>query len=282
MIALVIVASSCDPEDGRVTFGGPYYAQFTTSSFTISEEMESTVVLVEVSNVGPTSDSDIVVSYTTDGSTAVEGVDYELLEGQTSGEITIPAGEHFGYLKLRTIDNEETDGVKTINFIMSGVSGGLSAGSGAVGVSYVVTINDNDCPMDLTTFSGGYDVSWVQSSDWIWDAGENTGYVSSLSATADANVFDSDNLLGATDGGQNDVQLVALYVDDVNLTVGVYDDGSGPQEFYKNTSFLQRYVLGTGDGPIGTCGPQFEFSYDVLREDIATVAVSVTATYIHQ
>lgn len=279
---LLFVAFACDQADGRQIFEGPYYVQLTSSSASISEADENSTVTIQVSNVGPTLDSDIVVTYSTDGSTAVEGVDYELAAGQTSGEIVIPAGEHFGSLQLNTINNDETDGDKTLAITLVSANNGLSAGSGAIGVSYSLAISDDDCPFDITAFPGAYDVSWVQSAGWIWDAGENTGFVSSLTATATANVYDTDNLLGATDGGQNDVQLVALFVDDVAETVAIYDDGSGAQEFYKNTSFLQRYAVGTGAGEVGTCGPTFSFSYDVLREDVATVAVSVTATYSKQ
>ncbi|MTI21139.1 hypothetical protein E1176_08915 [Fulvivirga sp. RKSG066] len=273
----VIFTSACDEEDGRTTFEGPFYVQYTGSSASVSEADTTTVIKVEVSNVGPTLNSDIIVNYTVEGDAEV-GVDYEILRGGTPGQIVIPAGEHFGVIELRTINNDETDGNKSIDLTLTSANNGLEVGRGAIGTTYSLSISDDDCPFDITTFPGTYNVSWVQSSGWIWDAGENTGYVSNLTATSETNVFGTDNLLGATDGGQNDVQVVNLVVDVDAETVGI-DNSNGPQEFYKNTSDLQRYAVGTGEGAVGTCGPTFSFSYDVLREDQATVAVSVTATY---
>lgn len=276
--AMAVAFTACDEEDGRTTFEGPFYVQYTGNSASVSEADTTSIIKIEVSNVGPTVDSDITVNYTTEGSAEV-GVDYEILRGGTPGQIIIPAGQHFGTLELRTINNDETDGDKTLDFTLSSADNGLEVGRGAIGVTFSLNISDDDCPFDIATFPGSYNVSWVQSSGWIWGAGENTGFVSNLTTTADANVFGTDNLLGATDGGQNDVQVVNLVVDDVAQTVAI-DDSNGPQEFYKNTSFLQRYVSGTGAGEVGTCGPSFSFSYDVLREDQATVATSVTATYV--
>lgn len=278
MSAFALLFTACDEEDGRTTFEGPYYVQFTANSASVSEAETSKVIKIEVSNVGPTVNSDITVNYSVGGD-AVEGVDYQLLRGATSGQIVIPAGEHFGSIEISTINNDETDGDKTLELTITGASNGLEAGRGAIGTKFSVSISDDDCPFDITTFPGTYNVSWVQSSGWIWEAGEQTGFVSNLTTTADPNVFGTDNLLGATDGGQNDVQIVNLFVDDVAETVGI-DNSNGPQEFYKNTSFAQRYAIGTGAGDVGTCGPSFSFSYDVLREDQSTVATSVTATYV--
>ena len=57
---MALLVSACDEEDGRTTFGGPFYVQFTANSASVSEADTTTIVQIQVSNVGPTLDSDIV------------------------------------------------------------------------------------------------------------------------------------------------------------------------------------------------------------------------------
>lgn len=283
LVALLFVASSCDPENGRVTFDGPYYVQFTGSGSTISEEMESTTVIIEVSNVGPTKNEDIVVSYSTEGSTAVEGVDFDLAAGQTSGQIVIPAGKHFGTLKLNTIDNLDADGVKSLKVTLTSASGGLDAGRGAIGLSYTLTINDNDCPLDLDTFAGSYDMDFTHTAGFLWAAGFQSGFVSTLIPTTDANIFDCENFFGIVDRDAlgslgSELGLIPIYIDDVAETAAIapYPDGKTGHYFYSSGGTAPREIQGVSAGPVATCGPDFSLSANVVRTAEQTVGTSIT------
>lgn len=141
--------SSCDEENGRTTFEGPYYTQFTRSSQSISENSDGQAD-VQVSNVGPTLSSDVVVNYTIDPtSTAVEGVDFEIIGASGPGTITIPGGQHFGTIGIKPIDNFATESDRTVVLNLSGNNAGLNDGRGAIGTQTTVTILDNDCPYDI-------------------------------------------------------------------------------------------------------------------------------------
>lgn len=144
---------SCDEENGRTVFEGPYYTQFTTLTLQIEEGAGGTIE-VPVSNVGPTLNQDIVINYTIDpASTAVEGVDFEI-EG-TMGQVTIPSGQHFGAVVIKPIDDLALESDKTIILKIGDNNAGLEAGRGAIGVKSTITIVDDDCevPDILGTFN---------------------------------------------------------------------------------------------------------------------------------
>lgn len=91
--------SACEPE--HTIFRGPYHVRFTKE--TASElESWSEVIDVSVHLVGPQIDENIRVNYSIAGD-AREGIDYEILTER--GLVVIPAGESFGYIKLRLINN---------------------------------------------------------------------------------------------------------------------------------------------------------------------------------
>ena len=141
--------SSCDEENGRTTFEGPYYTQFTATSQSISENSTGQAD-VEVSNVGPTLDNPVTVNYSIDpSSTAVEGVDYQIIGASAPGQIVIPAGQHFGIIGIKPIDNFASESDRTIVLNLTSADQGLNAGRGEIGIQHTVTIVDNDCPINL-------------------------------------------------------------------------------------------------------------------------------------
>ena len=145
--------ASCDEEDGRVTFEGPYYVGFNSNTGIVGEAGET--YTIQVNQVGPTLGSDITVNYTVEG-TAQEGIDYTVLGG-TEGTIIIPAGEHFGTLQIQTIDDLSADGALTLTLTLSANSAGLENGRGAVEKTLSLTITDDDCPL-ADGFAGTYTV----------------------------------------------------------------------------------------------------------------------------
>ncbi len=292
---LLFVAFACDQADGRQIFEGPYYVQLTSASSSISEADTTTTVSIQISNVGPTLTSDIIVTYSTEGSTAVEGVDYELAAGQTSGQIVIPAGEHFATLDLNTINNSVADGVKTLDITLVSADNGLSAGSGAIGVNHSLTISDDDCPLDLTTFPGSYDLDFTHTVGFLWASGTQTGFVATLTATSDPNIFNCENFFGIVDreaaatlGSADGLGLIPLFVDDVAETVGVSTDysvpaggiggtgGTGTGHWFYDGGAGPREIRAVSSGPVATCGPDFSLAADIYRTNEGTLGTSIT------
>ncbi|MEQ9165073.1 MAG: hypothetical protein RLO12_02355, partial [Fulvivirga sp.] len=76
ILLVMTILASCDEEDGRVTFEGPYYVEFNSRSAIISEA--GATYIIRVNQVGPTLGSDVTVNYSVEG-TAQEGVDYTIV-----------------------------------------------------------------------------------------------------------------------------------------------------------------------------------------------------------
>lgn len=150
---------ACDEENGRVEYEGPFYVELNSTSASTSES-SSGFVRIKANNVGPTLDTDIAVSYSFEGSTAVEGEDFEIVGDGTEGQIVIPAGKNTGEIVLQMIPNLAVDGDKVYNVTLTGNSAGLNVGSGEIGLSYALTIIDDDCPIDLAgDFAGEWEVT---------------------------------------------------------------------------------------------------------------------------
>ncbi len=275
MYVLAVVSfTGCNPEDERVTFNGPYYVQFTSSSAAISEAA-GTVVAIQVSNVGPTLDEDITISYSTTGSTAVLDVDYELEAGQVAGQITIPAGRHFGELRIIPIDNDESDGTRTLTLTLTSASSNLQAGFGAIGVSSSVSITDNDCPLDLETFPGSYDHSFTHTAGFLWAAGTQTGFVATLGTTGTENIFSCTNFFGIVDrfglgALPGEPGLIPIQINVEAKTAQVQD---GAWILYGTSA--PREIQGRGAGDVATCGPNFTMAADLVRTNEQTVGTSI-------
>jgi len=153
ILLVVTILVSCEEEDGRITFEGPYYVGFSSNTGLIGEAGET--YTIQVNQVGPTLGSDITVNYTVEG-TAQEGVDYTVVGG-SEGTIVIPAGEHFGTLDIQTIDDLSADGALTLTLTLSANSAGLENGRGAIEKTLSLTITDDDCPL-ADGFAGTYTV----------------------------------------------------------------------------------------------------------------------------
>src|SRR6187399_3061234 len=95
-ILVLLLAFFCGCETERILFKGPYHVRFSTES-DFRKESSTELVKIEVHNVGPASEEDVIISYDISG-TAREGVDYTIENER--GKITIPAGEYFGYIEL--------------------------------------------------------------------------------------------------------------------------------------------------------------------------------------
>ncbi len=142
------------------------FLQMVSSSGSVQENSTSEIISTVVFG-GPTTTSDITVNYTV---TSSDPSRYTV--SPASGTLTIPAGEFTADIAIQPIDNFDEDGNApvTITLLPSSSRPVGVGGEGNVSVSKVVTIIDNDCPIDIDSFVGTYTVAEVFS-----DGGVNAG-----------------------------------------------------------------------------------------------------------
>lgn len=93
---------SCKEEgEEDMIFKGPYHIRFTDSLTTVKESIGAPIK-ISIHNAGPQLDEEIKVTYSISGS-AREDKDFSI-QG-TRGEVIIPAGESFGYIDLKILNN---------------------------------------------------------------------------------------------------------------------------------------------------------------------------------
>jgi hypothetical protein len=135
--------AGCETE--RVLFTGPYHVRFTESA-DFRKESSTETLQISVHHAGPAKSEDIVIHYTLSGN-AREGVDY-VITGETSGTVTIKAGEYFSNIEFRLINNANNIlRSQDIIFTLDQVSSNdlqIGQGQSAIGKTYTFTIFD-DC-----------------------------------------------------------------------------------------------------------------------------------------
>lgn len=139
--ALLLLAGC---ETDRIIFTGPYHVRFTEATG-FERESHSGVIEIEVHNVGPAIDEDVTLGYTIGGD-AREDVDYVILDERK--KIKIAAGEYFGYIRIKLINNANNI-LRSQNIVFTLQTtnrDGLEIGQGtsAIGRTYTFTIFD-DC-----------------------------------------------------------------------------------------------------------------------------------------
>lgn len=288
LVGVLAYTTSCKEEDGRTTYPSEFsYVQFTASTAAVSEVDTTRGIVIEVSNVGPTLDQDISVAYAIDtSSNAVRGTHYALTKG--SGQtITIPAGEHFGSITINTLDNDVSDGTKTLTLVLTSASQGLSPGRGQVGKTFTLTISDDDCPLVLDTFVGAFDHSFTHTAGFLWAAGLQEGFVATLSPRdgAPSNVFDCENFFGLIDReglgslGSPVLGKVPILIDETAKTAEVwnqYPAGKTGWTFYFSGGTAEREMQAVSAGEVGTCGPTFSLSANLVRTADQSIGTSIT------
>jgi hypothetical protein len=99
LFSALAVLFSCETD--RITFNGPAYVRFDSEQQSFRESY-SKVIQIPVHIVGPVQNEPLAITYNVSG-TAREGVDYEFISEKNT--VTIPAGEYFGYVKIKLINN---------------------------------------------------------------------------------------------------------------------------------------------------------------------------------
>lgn len=140
LILTLIVACETSP----IVFNGPNFVRFTETSLT-EKESESDIIRIQVHNAGPTQEENVTIFYSVSGD-AREGIDYEIVG--TKGSVPIEAGEYFGYIEVRLINNAN-DILRSQDLILtltstSSSSLGIGQSAGGIGKKFTLTILD-DC-----------------------------------------------------------------------------------------------------------------------------------------
>lgn len=166
VLLLPLLFARCDGQEDLI-FQGPYHVRFTETEARVVEnnnyplgQNRNEPLEVSMHLVSPLLGADTEVTYALYGD-AVEGEDYEILGGG-NGTVTIPAGESFGFIQFRPLNNRENEGDRDIVFTITGVNNGLQigrSGGGIIGRSMAYTISDDDCLVDLRLFEGTWEVA---------------------------------------------------------------------------------------------------------------------------
>jgi hypothetical protein len=222
--------------------------------------------------------ADIVLS-----GTAVAGQDYEIVGGKTT--INIPAGQYSDTIKIQLIDEFETDGNKDLIINFANISGGLKAGIGTAGVTYTLTIADNDCPFDVNDYVGAYDMIMTLQNGFIYAAGTyNLEATLTLGAEPNTLVDPDFGYLAASGRApvpvtiQIDPSTATTFTKGSNYTFG---DGSSVTDavYAYGTSPNERYFTGGGLGNLSPCEGSFTVKALIRRQD-GSVGQVLTLTYI--
>ncbi|MEJ7645619.1 MAG: hypothetical protein WKF87_13585 [Chryseolinea sp.] len=140
----IVFAAFMGCETEPILFRGPYHVRFTEATG-FEKESNSSIISIEVHNVGPAIDEDINLGYTISGS-AREGVDYVILDERK--RVVISAGEYVGYIRIKLINNANNI-LRSQNIVFALQTtnrDGLEVGQGssALGRTFTFTIFD-DC-----------------------------------------------------------------------------------------------------------------------------------------
>ncbi len=108
-----------------------------------------------------------VAQFTTESPFASAGDDASssFLIGDELAQVTIPAGEYIKKVSLASIPDVLSSGNKTLKLEITGVSDptyNIGVGPSAIRKSFILTVNDDDCPINLIQdWEGTYEVTSI-------------------------------------------------------------------------------------------------------------------------
>jgi hypothetical protein len=153
MLGLMVFTVSC--EEDLIIFDTPNgFLQVDSPTGSIAENdtepLVTSVLLGRSSN-----ESDLTVNFQ-----VVSDSPGRFTVTPSSGQIVIPAGEFTAEIVLNTINNFETDGDAVVEIVLL-ESDGVPVGIGGEGINSakrVITITDDDCPLEINDWVGTYSV----------------------------------------------------------------------------------------------------------------------------
>lgn len=108
--------------------------------------------------------SSITFASSTDFADSGDDASETVFFSQPISTVTIPSGETSALVDVNTINDEFSSGDKTVALTITGTSDAsfnLGAPATGVGNSLTITVVDDDCPIDLTSFEGAYTMTIV-------------------------------------------------------------------------------------------------------------------------
>ena len=188
VIAFGVIA--CDEEETTYTplsYPDEAFVAFEGTSIDAVESRESDVV-VTVFLATVNQNSDVTIDYTITSENAVLGTHYEIVDNKS--QFTIASGQYSDELKIKMLDNLETDGNKLLTITLTGNSAGATIGypgPDSNGIVYSLTILDDDCPLQL---AGEYTEISDESNTGLADLKElGMSNVSSIEAGTNPNEY---------------------------------------------------------------------------------------------
>ncbi|MGR7812315.1 hypothetical protein [Lacinutrix undariae] len=190
MLSCLVLAFSCEDVEqinGKLT--STEWLQFENATDQVSEN-DTEPLLVPVIYAAATNDTDIDVSFTYTA-TDTQGYTVE----PANGIVTIPAGEFVGYITVTPIDDIIVGENVVLDFtIEANTDFNLGiAGDGVYNVNSIVTIIEDDCPIDIVAdWEGTYSGTEVFTDSGDPDVSPNAGLsiTSGFTATLTANTAD--------------------------------------------------------------------------------------------
>ncbi|GAB2780095.1 hypothetical protein [Salinimicrobium soli] len=150
-LSALLLLASCQEEEKPNLGRDTQWLQFGEASYVVTENSTDPLV-VDVLYGAETNPDGVTVNFTVVGDNPSA---YTI--SPADGTLEIPAGEFVGQITITPIDNAETDGNKEITISLDNDDIPLGiAGEGKFNTETTVTITDNDCELDMSSFEGTY------------------------------------------------------------------------------------------------------------------------------
>jgi len=149
IIAVVsFVAIACDEDETTfepLNFPTDAFIAFDGNNIEV-DEFDTADIVVSVSMATVNQTQDVTVDFTISSSDAILGTDFEVVDNKS--QFTIAAGEYSDDLRLRLIDNQDSEPNKTITITLTGTNASATLGypgPDALNSTIDIVILDDDC-----------------------------------------------------------------------------------------------------------------------------------------
>lgn len=258
LLSAMLMLVSCQEEEKPNLGRDTQWLQFGEETYSVAENSPEPLVVTVYYGAENNPDG-VTVNYTVSSESPDR---FELLQ---EGSVQIPAGEFSADILVEPINNFETDGDAEIVLELSSdseVPVGI-AGEGVYNASTLITVIDDDCPIDIESFVGTYSVSEQFTS------GTNSGLKLS-SAFGERYQVELALLPGDVTGtkmvitnssGFNTYFANGTVITFNTCTQTITFDGGNPaianfaRLAYTSSSYDENTLQVTASGPLGNYGP---------------------------
>jgi len=243
MLSCLALAFSCEDIDQiNGDLASTQWLQFENATQSSGENEGAILVPVIYASEANDTDIDVSFTYTAD---ATEGFTVE----PANGIVTIPAGEFYGYITVTPVDDIIAGDNIVLDFSIEGNTDynlGI-AGDGVYNVHSIVTIVEDDCPIDL-------------AADWVGNYSVVEGFTP-----------------GSTNEG---ITLASNFGEVYQLTLSAdTSDATGTSAIWNNTAGFNSYFPNGTEMSFLTCSEQVAFTGGSTVIADFDVLVYATATF---